>query len=92
MNSGTSAVHMGEWVYTPADAAGGAKATLHDQYQSVDLRYSAALLEDFLAELGRIEATFASSASASSVFDPSAFGPRGRGTRSGGLRRQISYV
>ncbi|GGV72759.1 hypothetical protein GCM10010277_86040 [Streptomyces longisporoflavus] len=72
---------MGGWVYTPA-AAGGVKATLHDTYQSVDLRYSAALFEDFLAELGRIEATFASSVS----------GPQGRGARSGGLRRRISCV
>jgi hypothetical protein len=50
---------MGDWIYT-SSSAGGAHATLHDNYQRINLRYSDKLLEDLLAELGRIEAALVS--------------------------------
>lgn len=52
---------MGNWVYTPA-LTDEANASLHDNFQRVDLRYSAQLIEDLLTELGRIEAHVVASA------------------------------
>ncbi|WP_447034868.1 hypothetical protein [Streptomyces sp. DSM 118878] len=78
MSGATSAVRMGAWVFTPA-LAGNARATLQDDYRRVDLRYSAKLLEDLLAELGLIEAHFTTLAST----------PKGCGVHCHELRSQV---
>ncbi|MFJ2608135.1 hypothetical protein ACIQOU_28840 [Streptomyces sp. NPDC091279] len=54
---------MGNWVYTPARAE-GAGATLHDDGRSVDLRYTAQILQDLLTELGAIEVRFRTASAA----------------------------
>ncbi|MER7662655.1 MULTISPECIES: hypothetical protein [unclassified Streptomyces] len=53
---------MGNWIYTPA-LTDEANASLHDNFQHIELRYSAKLLEDLLAELGCVEAHFTASVS-----------------------------
>ncbi|MGX1887541.1 hypothetical protein [Streptomyces sp. NPDC055287] len=52
------AVRMGEWTFTPTDGHPdwGTHATLHDADQRVALLHSAALLENLLTQLERIEA------------------------------------
>lgn len=67
----TSAVRMGEWVFTPApvDFVHEANATLHHEDRSIDLQYSSSVLEDFLREMGNIEAEFVSLASAAEASD-----------------------
>jgi hypothetical protein len=82
MSGATSAVRMGAWVFTPA-LTGSARATLQDDCRRVDLRYSAQLLEDLLAELGLIEAHFTTLAST----------PKGCGVHSHELRpRVVAHV
>ncbi|CAM5403666.1 hypothetical protein SALBM135S_01328 [Streptomyces alboniger] len=71
---------MGAWIFTPAPAD-HASATLQDDYRRVDLRYSAQLLEDLLAELGDIEAHF------TAVADP-----KGHGVHSHELRPRVAHV
>jgi hypothetical protein len=56
----TTAVRMGQWVFTPARVrfAREANATLHDNDRCIVLRYSSSILETFLKEMGSIEAEF----------------------------------
>ncbi|MET9519036.1 hypothetical protein [Streptomyces sp. NPDC002994] len=56
----TTAVRMGRWVFTPACVrfAREANATLHDRDRCIVLRYSSSILENFLKEMGSIEAEF----------------------------------
>ncbi|WP_141747185.1 hypothetical protein [Streptomyces agglomeratus] len=70
-NSAAFAVRMGEWVFTPASghSAREAGATLRDDDRWIDLRYSAPLLEDLLAELRSIEADFVARSSSAEVSD-----------------------
>ncbi len=60
MSGVATAVRMGLWTYTPP--ARGVGATLNDTARRVDLRHCAALLEDLLAELTRIESCWTSPA------------------------------
>ncbi|MEV0122172.1 hypothetical protein AB0I16_11615 [Streptomyces sp. NPDC050703] len=81
MSGAASAVRMGTWVFTPAPAD-HLSATLQDEFRRVDLRYSAKLLEDLLAELGLIEAHFTILAST----------PKGCGVHSHASRPQVAHV
>ena len=67
-SSAANAVRMGNWIYTPA-LTDEANASLHGNFQRVDLRYSAQPIEDLLTELGRIEAHVTASANSPEEYD-----------------------
>lgn len=53
---------MGNWAYAPP-GPGAATATLHDAaHQTIPLRHSAALVQDLLARLARIETAYTAAA------------------------------
>lgn len=82
---------MGPWVFTPAPAD-HSSATLQDEYRRVDLRYSANLLEDLIAELGLVEAHFTTLASTLPVSNSLASTPKGCGVHSRDSRPQVAHV